>query len=86
MQDVGEFNELVAKAKLGPNKAKLGSRKAYYLLKIAEQYQKLPRFSSRLKAIGWTKLTIIGERITRENAAQLIELAETHTVGSSVLA
>ena len=79
-EDVRDFNELVAKPKSGPQKAKLSSRKAYYLLKIAEQYQKLPRFSSRLQAIGWTKLTIIGERITRENAAQLIELAETHTV------
>src|SRR5262245_12250702 len=71
--DIGEFNGIIRRAKLGP-------RKAYYLLKIAEHYQHLARYRSRLQAIGWTKLTIIGEHITPQSAARLIKLAEENTV------
>jgi hypothetical protein len=71
--DIGEFNRLVRRAKLGP-------RKAYYLLKIAKQYSHLAHYRSRLQAIGWTKLAILGEHITPRNAARLIKLAEENTV------
>ena len=71
--DVGEFNTLIQRLNLGP-------RKAYYLIKIAEKYGSLVRYRSRLQAIGWTKLTIIGERITPQNAARLFTLAEENTV------
>src|SRR5262245_28938052 len=66
-RDVGKFKEAVREAKLEPSRARLGPRKAYYLLKIAEQYDQLAHFSSRLQAIGWTKLTIIGEHLSRKH-------------------
>jgi hypothetical protein len=61
--DIEEFNGLLRRSKLSP-------RKAYYLVKIGEQYGSLVRYRSRLQSIGWTKLTIIGEHITPQNAAR----------------
>jgi hypothetical protein len=71
--DVGEFNQIIQRVNLGP-------RKAYYLLQIAQCYRSLVRYRSRLQAIGWTKLTILCEHITPQNAARLIKLAEENTV------
>src|SRR5262245_47694348 len=71
--DVRGLNRVTRRVNLGPCKA-------YYLLQIAEQYGLLARYRSRLQAIGWTKLTIIGEHIDRQNVPRLIKLAEENTV------
>ena len=60
-------------------KTNLGSRKAYYLMNIDEWYTGLPVGRARLKAIGWTKLQIIGPHINAENCDELLDMAENNT-------
>jgi hypothetical protein len=42
-------------------------RKAYYLLELGQRLQELHLSEARLKRIGWTKLSVIGRTLTREN-------------------
>jgi len=57
-------------------KAKLGSRKAYYLVEMAKQLRGISLPRKRLEAIGWTKAHIIAKRINASNALSLLERAE----------
>ena len=64
-------------------KAKLGSRKAYYLLEMAKQLRGISLPQRRLEAIGWTKAHIIAKHINASNALSLLERAEkksAHTI------
>jgi len=58
---------------------KLGRRKAYYLVEIDKRLDGLNLSRSRLQAIRWTKLQIIGEHLTRSYAEKLLRLAEKNT-------
>jgi hypothetical protein len=61
------------------SKTGLGSRKAYYLINIDEQFSGLPVGKARLKKLGWTKLQLIGQNINADNADELLTMAENHT-------
>ncbi len=59
---------------------RLGRRKAYYLLEIAEAFWDLLHSErARLSAIGWTKLKTIARNVTAKNREKLLRLAEVHT-------
>jgi hypothetical protein len=58
--------------------ARLGSRKAYYLMELADRFRGTRLPAKRLEAIGWTKAQVIAKHLTRHNALSLIELAEQH--------
>jgi hypothetical protein len=60
-------------------KAGLGTRKAYYLLNLADQLQVSSGFRTRLHHIGWTKSKLIGKHRAGINFVKLIEFAENHT-------
>lgn len=51
-------------------------RKAYYLAEVARVFEELPIKPDRLLKIGWTKLQIIHEKVTSENWAELLKIAE----------
>jgi hypothetical protein len=57
----------------------MGRRKAYYLVKVWQQFVGLNLPSKRLEQIGWTKLQIIGRYINGRNAKRLLKLAEQCT-------
>lgn len=57
----------------------LGSRKAYYLARIARQTEHLPIPKAQLAAINWTKAKTICEVLTKDNWQAWLELAEIHT-------
>jgi len=61
------------------DKSGLGSRKAYYLISISRWFDNLKVSRSRLKAVGWTKLQIIGPTVTEQNVEELLTAAETFT-------
>jgi hypothetical protein len=54
----------------------LGRRKAYYLVEVSRKFEPLPISRARLKKIGWTKLQIIGQHVTKDNVEELVSLAE----------
>ena len=54
----------------------LGRRKAYYLVEVSRKFEPLPISRARLKKIGWTKLQIIGQHVTKDNVEELVNLAE----------
>jgi hypothetical protein len=54
----------------------LGRRKAYYLVEVSRKFEPLPISRARLKKIGWTKLQIIGQHVTKDNVEELVGLAE----------
>ena len=60
-------------------KSNLGSRKAYYLVNIDKWFSGLPVGRARLKAIGWTKLQIIGPKVTPHNLEEMLDMAENNT-------
>jgi hypothetical protein len=60
-------------------KAGLGTRKAYYLLNLADQLQVSAGFRTRLRDIGWTKSKVIGKHRAGNNFVKLVEYAENHT-------
>jgi hypothetical protein len=60
-------------------KAGLGTRKAYYLLNLADQLQVSAGFRTRLREIGWTKSKVIGKHRAGTNFLKLVEYAENHT-------
>ena len=57
-------------------KGRLGRRKAYYLVEVSRKFEPLPIKRPRLKKIGWTKLQIIGQHVTKDNVEELVSLAE----------
>jgi hypothetical protein len=57
-------------------KGRLGRRKAYYLVEVSRKFDPLPISRARLKKIGWTKLQIIGQHVTKDNVEELVSLAE----------
>jgi hypothetical protein len=57
-------------------KKRLGRRKAYYLVEVSRKFEPLPIGWPRLKKIGWTKLQIIGQHVTKDNVEKLVGLAE----------
>jgi hypothetical protein len=57
-------------------KKRLGRRKAYYLIEVSRRFEPLPISRARLKKIGWTKLQIIGQHVTKDNVEELVGLAE----------
>lgn len=64
-----EFNALL-------EKMNIKRRKAYYLAEVARVFEELPVQRDRLLKIGWTKLQIIHEKVTTENWAELLKIAE----------
>jgi hypothetical protein len=57
----------------------IGLRKAYYLAGIDRRFRDLGVERGRLEAIGWTKVRMIADHVTKANCKELIELAETST-------
>ena len=70
--------ELFQKAYDHP-KSGLDRRKAYYMIEVSRAFDPLPIARSRLKKIGWTKLQVIGKHINKDNAQDLVALAENST-------
>jgi hypothetical protein len=68
-RDPGLFQQIV-------KKGRLGRRKAYYLVEVSRKFESLPINRARLKKIGWTKLQIIGQHVTKDNVEELVSLAE----------
>jgi hypothetical protein len=60
-------------------KSGLATRKAYYLINLADQLQVSSGFQKRLHDLGWTKSKIIGKHRLGYNFVKLIEYAESHT-------
>ena len=48
----------------------LDRRKAYYLIQIARQVEGLPIPRERLARIGWTRMQLVADQLTRENWPQ----------------
>ena len=57
----------------------ISQRKAYYLVDVAARTDGLAIPDKRLVAIGWTRLAIVAPHLTRDNAEELIGLAEANT-------
>jgi hypothetical protein len=60
-------------------KTRLDRRKAYYLVQIARTIDGLPIQREQLAGIGWTKMQVIADQLTRHNWREMLELAEQHT-------
>ncbi len=63
-------------------KARIGSRKAYYLINISKWFDGLPVSKARLRKIGWTKLQVIGPHVTAQYLDELLELAESKSTAA----
>lgn len=61
-------------------KAGLGTRKAYYLVNIARAFNGLGVPKNRLHRVGWTKLQLICNHVTKVNVDEKLTMAEKHTV------
>lgn len=59
--------------------ARIGRRRAYYLVEIDEAFRGLPVPKSRLRRIGWTKLQVLAPHVKPSNVDQLLDLAEELT-------
>lgn len=59
-------------------KAGIGLRKAYYLVEIAEAFKGLGVKQSRLKALGWTKLSLLARKVNKDNVNELLAFAEAN--------
>lgn len=57
----------------------LGSRKAYYLINIAEKLRPHMRYRARLQRLGWTKCQMLAAQQPGANFLKLLEYAEAHT-------
>jgi hypothetical protein len=57
----------------------MGRRKAYYLLQLGQRLKGLRLPEKRLSAIGWTKLQVISDHLTPQNAEELLAEAEECT-------
>jgi len=58
------------------DKSNLGRRKAYYLVDISNAFAKLTVSPSRLKKIGWTKLSLIAKKVTQSNVEDMLSCAK----------
>lgn len=56
------------------------ARRAYYLREVARLLERIDTPHDRLRNIGWTKLSIIAQHLTPENADTLLSDAEQNTV------
>ena len=56
----------------------IGRRKAYYLLDLGKRLADLGLPDKHFEKIGWTKLQIIGQKLTRRNAETLLAWAEEY--------
>lgn len=56
------------------------ARRAYYLREVARLLDRIDTPYDRLRNIGWTKLSIIAQHLTPENAETLLSAAEQGTV------
>ena len=54
----------------------MGRRKAYYLLDLGKRLADLGLPDKRFEKIGWTKLQVIGKKLTPRNAETLLAWAE----------
>src|SRR5674476_723946 len=57
----------------------LGRRKAYYLVNISRQVERAKLPKARLRKLGWTKLEVIAEFLSRTDGLKLVKLAEKNT-------
>lgn len=71
--DPAEYRQLVGQGVLS-------RRRAYYLLSVGELLSRMNIPDERLSRIGWTKLSVIAHRLTRENANKQLDLAEENNV------
>lgn len=56
------------------------ARRAYYLREVARLLDRIDTPHDRLRNIGWTKLSIIAQHLTPENAETMLSAAEQSTV------
>jgi hypothetical protein len=61
------------------NREGLGSRKAYYLINIAEKVRPHMRYRVRLQRLGWTKCQMLAAQLPGADFLKLLEFAEAHT-------
>ncbi len=59
--------------------AGISRRRAYYVLGLRERFAPFMAHEGRLRAIGWTKLTVLAPFITSENIEEMLALAETNS-------
>jgi len=62
------------------DEAGLGTRKAYFVISIAASFHGFEVEPKRLSKLGWGKLSIIAPHVHKDNAEELIELAEGATM------
>jgi hypothetical protein len=61
--------------------AGIGRRTAYALAKVAKRLQPfMEKYRDQMEEIGWTKLEIIADHLTKENARERLGEAKTNTV------
>lgn len=60
-------------------KARIGRRRAFYLIEIDRVYGQMPVPRKRLAAIGWTKLGLMAKYVEPDHANEWLKLAETST-------
>jgi len=65
-RDPGLFQQIAKKGRLGRRK----------VVEVSRKFEPLPISRARLKEIGWTKLQIIGQHVTKDNVQGLVSLAE----------
>lgn len=61
-------------------KAKIGRRRAFYLIEIDRVYGQMPVPKKRLAAIGWTKLGLMAKYVEPDHADAWLAFAEKSTV------
>ena len=61
-------------------KAKIGKRKAYYLIEIDRVYGPMKTSRKRLAALGWTKLAVMAKCVEEKSLGDWLKMAEANTV------
>jgi hypothetical protein len=69
-----------AKFKAMVSREGVGSRKAYYLINIAEKLRPHMRYRARLQRLGWTKCQLIAAQLPEADFPGLLKFAEEHSV------
>jgi hypothetical protein len=69
--DAPEQFELVAKI------LRIGRRKAFYLAHIDRAFRDLGVDDATLTAVGWSKLRMLCEHVTKDNCAHLLKIASS---------
>jgi hypothetical protein len=59
--------------------SRIKRRTAFYLAEVGKCLEPLGLPSSRLEAIGWSKIQVIAKHLTARNAEKLLKLAEKNT-------